>query len=250
MREGWLPASTRVVGWRRGRILFDQDRAWPRSELGPGASLEATLARGKPMLQGKGWLAAAAAALVPLAAAAYAAEPKQPLQVENAWQALFRRATQPPAPPDNPLTLAKVALGGRLFNDPRLSGDVRRSCASCHRPELAFSDGRRRAQGRNGEALSRNTPSLWNLAWSSAYFWDGRAPSLEAQVVMPIVAAEEMAGDWPLILRRLNGDASLLAALQAAFPDATTITEDSVAKALAAYVRSLVSPPTRFDAWI
>jgi cytochrome c peroxidase len=202
------------------------------------------------MPQGKAMLAAAAAVLVLLAAGAHAARCNEPLRVENAWQALFRREPQPPAPPDNPLTPAKVALGARLFGDVRLSGDGRRSCASCHRPELAFSDGRRRAQGLNGEALRRNTPSLWNLAWSSAYLWDGRAPSLEAQVVMPIAAAAEMAGDWALILRRLNDDASLLAALQTAFPEATRMSEDSVAKALAAYVRSLVSPPTRFDAFI
>jgi cytochrome c peroxidase len=202
------------------------------------------------MPEGKGMLAAATVALVLLAAGAHAAEPQAPLRVEKAWQALFRREAQPPAPPDNPLTPAKVALGARLFSDPRLSGDGRRSCASCHRPELAFSDGRARAQGRNGAALSRNTPSLFNLAWSSAYFWDGRAPSLEAQVVMPIAAADEMGGDWALILRRLNDDAGLLAALQAAFPAAERMTEDSLAKALAAYVRSLVSPPTRFDAFI
>jgi cytochrome c peroxidase len=88
------------------------------------------------------------------------------------------------------------------------------------------------------------------LAWSEAYFWDGRAPSLEAQVRMPIVAADEMAGDWPSILGRLNADLGLLAAFQAAFPEPAPISEDSVAEALASYVRSLVSPRTRFDAWI
>jgi len=200
--------------------------------------------------------AAAAALLLVLAGAllslarAQNAKPEQALRVEHAWQALFKRDVEPPAPPDNPLSPAKVALGARLFSDPRLSGDGRRSCASCHRPERAFSDGRRRAQGKNGEALSRNTPALFNLAWSSAYFWDGRAPSLEAQVVMPIVAADEMGGDWSQILRRLNGDAALSAAFQAAFPGQTRILEASVAQALATYVRSLVSQRTRFDAWI
>jgi cytochrome c peroxidase len=195
-------------------------------------------------------LLSSAGALLLSGAGAEDARPKEPLRVENAWRALFKRDVQPPAPPENPSTPAKVRLGARLFSDPRLSGDSRRSCASCHRPELAFSDGRRRAQGLNGGALSRNTPSLFNLAWSSAYFWDGRAPSLEAQVVMPIAAADEMGGDWSEILRRLNSDAGLGAAFQAAFPEQMRIAEDSVAKALAAYVRSLVSEPTRFDAWI
>ena len=201
--------------------------------------------------------AAAAAVLLFLAGALFLAlagvpeaTSQEPLRVEHAWRALFKRDLEPPAPPENPVTAAKVALGAHLFRDPRLSGDGQRSCASCHRPKLAFSDGRRRAQGLNGKPLKRNTPSLFNLAWSSAYFWDGRAPSLEAQVVMPIVAADEMGGDWPKVLSRLNGDAGLTAAFQAAFPGQTGIAEESVAKALASYVRSLVSAPTRFDAWI
>jgi cytochrome c peroxidase len=201
------------------------------------------------MPQGKRSLAAAVA-LGLLLAGTPAASPQDASRVETAWRALFKRASEPPAPADNPITPAKVALGARLFSDPRLSGDGRRSCASCHRPELAFSDGRRRAQGLNGQALNRNTPALWNLAWSSAYFWDGRAPTLEAQVVLPIVAADEMGGDWSKILPRLNDDGTLAPAFGSAFPAETAITEASVAKALAAYVRSLISPPTRFDAWI
>src|SRR6185295_1072747 len=130
------------------------------------------------------------------------------------------------------------------------SGGGERSCASCHRPERSFTDGRRRARGLTGASLARNTPSLWNLAWGEAYFWDGRAPSLEAQVRMPIVAADEMAGNWPSILGQLNADLGLLAAFQAAFSEPAPISEESVAKALASYVRSLVSPRTRFDAWI
>ena len=134
------------------------------------------------------------------------------------WRALFRRpATPPPAPADNPLTPDRIALGAKLFADPRLSGSGRRSCASCHRPELAFTDGRRRAQALSGAPLRRNTPSLWNLAWSKHYFWDGRAPSLEAQVRMPIEAADEMGGDWPAILARLEADADLARRFREAF---------------------------------
>src|SRR5262249_49136316 len=84
----------------------------------------------------------------------------------------------------------------------------------------------------------------------SRYFWDGRAPSLEAQVVMPITARDEMGGEWPSILGQLGADARLLAQFQAAFPGEPAITEATVAKALATYVRSLISPPTPFDAWI
>src|SRR5262245_35480336 len=203
------------------------------------------------MPQGNGSLrAAATAALLLVAAGVGAARPQEPLRVEAAWRRLFERPAAPPAPPNNPLTAAKVALGARLFSDPRLSGGGERSCASCHRPERSFTDGRRRAVGLTGASLARNTPSLWNLAWSEAYCWDGRAPWLAAQGRMPILAADEMAGNWSSILARLNADADLLAAFRVAFPDEATISDDSVAKALASYVRSLVSPPTRFDAWI
>lgn len=174
-----------------------------------------------------------------------AADPAAP------WRALFHRpATPPPAPADNPMTPERVALGARLFADPRLSGRGDRSCATCHRPGLAFTDGRRRAQGLSGASLRRNTPSLWNLAWSKHYFWDGRAPSLEAQVRAPIETAEEMGAEWPAVLAGLEADAALAAGVRAAFGDRASISQDTIVKALASYVRSLVAPATRFDAWI
>jgi cytochrome c peroxidase len=167
------------------------------------------------------------------------------------WRSVFRRpATPPPAPADHPMLPDRIGLGASLFADPRLSGDGRRSCASCHRPELAFTDGRRRAQALSGAPLRRNTPSLWNLAWSRHYFWDGRAPSLEVQVRAPIEAADEMGGKWPAILPRLEADAELGARLRAAFGGEAPVSQEAVVQSLAAYVRSLVSPATRFDAWI
>jgi cytochrome c peroxidase len=167
------------------------------------------------------------------------------------WRALFRRPLgPPPAPADSPSTPARIALGAGLFADPRLSGVGKRACTSCHRPELAFTDGRRRALGLTGLPLRRNTPPLWNLAWSTHFFWDGRAPSLEAQVRAPIEARAEMAGHWPVILARLQADAGLASQFREAFGEEMAVSQDSVVKALAAYLRSLVSPPTRFDAWI
>jgi len=187
-------------------------------------------------------------------AAASTAAPRQAQTADAAapWRALFLRpATPPPSPADNPITPDRVALGAKLFADPRLSGDGARSCASCHAPELAFTDGRRRARALSGAPLLRNTPSLWNLAWSKHYFWDGRAPSLEAQVRGPIEAVDEMGGEWPVILARLEADTALVAQFQAAFAEAKPpLSQDSIVRALAAYVRSLISPPTRFDAWI
>jgi cytochrome c peroxidase len=175
----------------------------------------------------------------------------QPVDAAGPWRALFRRpAAPPPAPADSPMTPGRIALGVKLFADPRLSGSGTRSCASCHRPELAFTDARPRALGLAGAPLRRNTPSLWNLAWSTHYFWDGRAPSLEVQVQGPIEAADEMAGRWPEILARLKADTDLSGQFRAAFGAEAAVSQDAVVKALAAYVRSLVSLPTRFDAWI
>ena len=78
---------------------------------------------------------------------------------------------------------------------------------------------------------ARNTPALWNLAWSKQFFWDGRAPSLEAQVRMPIEAAGEMGGDWPTILKRLGADDGLVAQFQTAFPKEPVISEKAVVDA-------------------
>lgn len=171
--------------------------------------------------------------------------------IERTWKERLKRpAMPPPAPPDNPVTPERVALGARLFADPRLSGAGDRACATCHRPDKAFTDGRRRALDLSGAALQRNTPPLWNLAWGKHFFWDGRASSLEEQVGMPIVAAQEMGGDWPTILGRLAQDAGLIGQFRAAHPGEPAVSQTAVVAALASYVRSLVSPPTRFDAWI
>jgi cytochrome c peroxidase len=166
------------------------------------------------------------------------------------WRALFGRPAEIPAPADNPLTPERIALGAKLFADTHLSGKGDRSCASCHRPELSFTDGRPRARGHGDAPLKRNTPALWNLAWGKSFSWDGRAPSLEVQVAIPIAAPDEMAGDWAEIVRRLAADTAMVSDFAAAFPREPVVSQATIVKALASYVRSLISPPTRFDAWI
>ena len=133
----------------------------------------------------------AVAILTLLLASALAPRPEaQTVDIESAWKERLRRPVQPPpSPADNSLSPERIALGARLFADPRLSGAGDRACATCHRPDKAFTDGRRRALGLSGASLQRNTPALWNLAWGKHFFWDGRASSLEEQVAMPIVAA-------------------------------------------------------------
>jgi len=194
---------------------------------------------------------AIAVLLAVLASGPAAGQDEQKPDAEALWRAMFKRpATEPPAPPDNLMTPEKIALGTRLFTDTRLSGAGDRSCASCHQPKRAFTDGHTQARGLSGARLRRNTPSLWNLAWGKSYFWDGRAPSLEAQVQMPIETADEMGGDWPTILRRLEADAETVSRFRAAFSDPQPVSQANVRKALATHARSLVSAPTRFDAWI
>lgn len=164
------------------------------------------------------------------------------------WRAIFARPEAPPEPSEH--MAARIALGRDLFHDPRLSGEEKTSCASCHDPARAFTDGRKTGIGPGGDALARNVPALYDLAWSTSYFWDGRAPSLEAQARFPILADDEMAGDFATISRRLSAADEMAARFSAAFPEKKSVTEETVVGALAAYVRSLQAPKNRFDAWV
>jgi cytochrome c peroxidase len=191
-------------------------------------------------------------AVVAALAAADLATPcaAQVTDLDARWREMFRRPAESAVPADDPVGAARIALGSSLFHDRRLSGRGNRACATCHQPAQAFTDGRRRALGLSGRPLERNTPSLWNLAWGKLYFWDGRASSLEEQIAVPIEAADEMGGRWPQILQRLGADRQTAEAFRRAFPEEGGPTRENVIAALAAYVRSLVSPRTRFDAWI
>jgi len=97
-----------------------------------------------------------------------------------------------PVPDANPMTREKVELGKKLFFDPRLSRDGTVSCGTCHKPELAFSDARPRATGIEGRMGRRRSPRIINRAWGRSFFWDGRAATLEEQVLKPIADPNEM----------------------------------------------------------
>ena len=113
----------------------------------------------------------------------------------------------PPPDPSNRVAddPRAVALGRRLFFDPRLSGDGTRSCASCHEPARFFTDGR--ATGQGVEVLARNTPTLVGSAWQTWFYWDGRRDSLWSQAIVPIEAPKELAGTRVGAVRLLAGDA-------------------------------------------
>ena len=138
------------------------------------------------------------------------------------------------------------ALGRLLFYDPILSANDDRSCASCHHPDLGFSDGRTVALGAHGEDLRRNVPSLWNVAYATSLFWDGRADSLEDQMLVPLLAANEMGADPDLMIAQLEAIPEYQRLFEAAFDDGA-ITQERVAAAIAAFERTLVSNNSPFD---
>src|SRR5690348_4965738 len=109
-----------------------------------------------------------------------------------------------PAPAENPSTPAKIDLGRRLFFERRLSRDGSVSCATCHDPQRAFTDERRVARGIGGRAGTRRVPRLVNRGYGTSFFWDGRAGTLETQVLQPILNPREMGMTLDDVLARLN----------------------------------------------
>lgn len=156
---------------------------------------------------------------------------------------------QRPIPRDNPLTEAKVRLGRRLFFDPVLSGDRSLACASCHQPAHAFSSADRVPSGIGGRRLARRAPTLLNRAYGTAFFWDGREPTLEAQALRPITSPTEMGARLEDVLGRLRSDRSYRDEFRAAFADG--ITAANLARGIASFERVLLtgeSPVDRFRA--
>jgi len=188
--------------------------------------------------------------VLPAGFPANAAPRSAPVDGFGAPKAAFRRPAAIPFPADNPFTEKKRALGEALFHDPRLSVDDSRSCASCHDRAKGFADGKAQGQGVPGRPLKRHTPTLWNLATAGPVFWDGRARSLEEQVAGPIESPDEMAQPMSSAVERLSNDPAMRRAFADAFPQSPKVDAVNLAKAIATYERTLVSPPTRFDRWL
>jgi cytochrome c peroxidase len=153
-----------------------------------------------------------------------------------------------PAPEENRLTREKVQLGRRLFFDSVLSRDRSLSCATCHDPKQSFTDGKALAEGVGGRRGPRRSPVIFNRAYGRAFFWDGRAATLEDQVVQPILNHLEMDLTIPEALERLRADAGIRAAFERAFgrgPDETALRQ-----ALASYVRTIFAGDSPFDRYL
>ncbi|MCP4443343.1 MAG: cytochrome-c peroxidase [Aureispira sp.] len=153
---------------------------------------------------------------------------------------------EPVFPEDNLLTIERVKLGKRLFYDPILSRDSTISCASCHRPELAFTDAKPKGIGIRGQEVARNSPTLVNVAYQSkGLFHDQGVPSLEMQILVPSQEVKEF--DLPLLLaaERLKNDSIYRIWSQKAYgrePDPFVIT-----RAIAAFERTLIGGNSKFD---
>jgi cytochrome c peroxidase len=172
-----------------------------------------------------------------------------PAPAQDQVRAEYRRPATIPFPPDNPYTPAKALLGRTLFHDPRLSVPGALACASCHNAGFGFGDGLARSLGNDMKPLGRRAPTILNSAWGELYMWDGRAASLEAQALGPIATNTEMNRPLDQLTPVLSSIAEYQPLFAAAFPR-QAMTPDRIARAIATYERTLVSPPSPFDAWI
>jgi cytochrome c peroxidase len=151
-------------------------------------------------------------------------------------------------PADNPHTDLKAALGRRLFFDPLLSNDRSVSCATCHSPDRAFADERPLAVGVFGRVGKRHSPTLINRGFGRTHFWDGRAATLEAQVLQPIADPNEMDLSLDDAIARLMADDSYRTAFQEVFE--RPIASDDLGRALATYLRTIRSGDSPYDHFI
>ena len=166
-----------------------------------------------------------------------------------------------PVPPNNPQTPAKIRLGEALFFDPNLSSCGTIACASCHIPEKGFSDEQQISDGCAGATGRRNSNSVYNAAYASHMFWDGRVQTLEEQALGPVVDPAEMRNTWDNVLSYLSTGIHPVSKQE--FPEARKfyqayfqkvfggeITTTTVTKAIGAYERTAVSFDAPYDKWL
>jgi cytochrome c peroxidase len=174
---------------------------------------------------------------------------------EYRWN-LPRGFPVPHVPSDNPMSDAKVALGRKLFFEPRLSVTGRHSCASCHAPERAFADSRPLSIGATGDTTRTNAMSLTNVAYNVSFGWDrAEVRSLEEQMLEPMLSEHPvelgLKGREAAVVASLSTDESYRKAFADAFPrDDGSITFERVVQSIAAYERTLISGRSPFDLYV
>jgi cytochrome c peroxidase len=155
-----------------------------------------------------------------------------------------------PSPADNPTTPAKVELGKKLFFDPRVSADGTVSCNSCHNVMEAGDDDRATSAGVNAQRGGRSSPTVYNSAFLSVQFWDGRAPSLEEQAKGPVTNPIEMGmKDHTVVVSRLAAIPAYVTEFEQVFGKGG-LTIDNFAKAVAAYERTLITTNSPYDRFV
>jgi len=170
------------------------------------------------------------------------------LQVQATdWKALPDTA---PTPADNPTTAAKVELGKMLFMDPRFSSTGTVSCNSCHNVMEGGDDSRSVSMGVHGKTGGRNAPTVWNSAFHSVQFWDGRAPLLEDQAKGPVANPIEMGmKDVETAMQRVRTIPGYKAYFDKAFGK-NSMTVENAAKAVASFERTLITPNSAYDKYV
>ncbi len=154
-----------------------------------------------------------------------------------------------PLPADNPPTAETIALGRKLYYDGKLSIDGTISCAFCHNPKMGFSDGQKTSLGVKAQRGGRNAPTVWNSAYSTLQFWDGREPSLEAQAGGPMQNPIEMAHTQDGVVAAINANPEYKTLLEKAYgPGPATFTKARYA--IASFERTVLSGNSPFDKYM
>lgn len=153
-----------------------------------------------------------------------------------------------PLPPVVSLPPEKVALGEKLFHDPRLSRDDSVACASCHALSKGGTDRSRLSVGIDGKVGDVNAPTVFNSGFNVAQFWDGRAASLEEQAAGPVHNPAEMGSNWDEVIAKLRVDREFMAMFERTYPDG--INPANITEAIATFERSLITPNARFDRYL
>ena len=148
-------------------------------------------------------------------------------------------------PEDNPMSDAKIELGKKLFFEKLLSRDSSISCATCHNPKYAFTDGLVKAKGIKDREVTRNTPTLTNMAYNTSFLRDGVNPSLEAQVIVPIHEKNEFDFHILLAAERLKKKKEYVDLSLAAFGEVPN--PKVISNAIASFERTLISGNSRYD---